>query len=173
MALDTSYCLSLRLMSTSSTALKASSGIVGDLCTASQRELVEMVDLRYNLLGKHNLDAFFSVPFASDLPIAACLYDEHAAGAGPQLVHPQLSLPGFCSPYFVNPPRTKVDGESVAVLLTRYYQSTFHLLPGPALPIPLLQHHVRGVQHKPSVLPPFHYIGELAQLSLNFSHHQF
>ena len=89
MALDTSYCLSIRLMSTSSTALKASSGIVGDLCTASQRELVEMVDLRYNLLGKHNLDAFFSVPFASDLPIAACLYNE-LAGACFQLVHPHL-----------------------------------------------------------------------------------
>ena len=99
MALDTSYCLSLRLMSTSSTALKASSGIVGDLCTASQRELVEMVDLRYNLLGIHNLDTFFSIPFASNLPVAACLYDEHAAGgAGSQLVHPHLPLPGFCSP---------------------------------------------------------------------------
>ena len=49
MALDTSCCLTSRLMSMSSTALKASPRFVEDLCTASQRELVEMVDLRYNL----------------------------------------------------------------------------------------------------------------------------
>ena len=163
-------------MSTSSTALKASSGIVGDLCTASQRELVEMVDLRYNLLGKHILDAFFSIPFASNLPVAACLYDEHAAGgAGSQLVHPHLGP--TLKPFFEDPPRTKVNGELVAVLLTRYYESSIHLMA--ACPILLLQqvvlqhHHAGGVQHKPSVLPPFHYIGELTQLSLKLSHHQF
>ena len=45
MALATSCCLSSRPMSMSSTALKASPEFDVDLCTASQRELVEMVDL--------------------------------------------------------------------------------------------------------------------------------
>ena len=46
MALVTSCCLSSRPMSMSSTALKASPGFFVDLCTASQSELVEMVDLK-------------------------------------------------------------------------------------------------------------------------------
>ena len=46
MALATSCCLSSRPMSMSSTALKASPGSFVDLCTASQSELAEMVDLK-------------------------------------------------------------------------------------------------------------------------------
>ena len=49
MALATSCSLSSRPMSMSSTALKASPVFVEELYTASQRELAEMVDLRYNL----------------------------------------------------------------------------------------------------------------------------
>ena len=118
----------------------------------------------------------FSIPFTSDLPIAACLYNEHA-GACFQLVQCPVSTHIWvhpCSPYFEDPARTKVNGELVAVLLTRYYESSFHLLA--ACPILLLQqvvlqhHHAGGVQHKPSVLPPFHYIGEHTQLSLKVSH---
>merc|ERR1719318_1285983 len=45
MAVDTSCCVSSRPMRMSSTALKASPWVVEELFTASQRELVEMVDL--------------------------------------------------------------------------------------------------------------------------------
>ena len=148
----------------SAPASNTSPGGVKDLCTPSQSHREFRWYLLFNTFYFWSSYCCLSLQWTCWCLLSTCPVSTHI------WVHP-------CSLYFEDPARTKVNGELVAVLLTRYYESSFHLLA--ACPILLLQqvvlqhHHAGGVQHKPSVLQPFHYIGEHTQLSLKVSNHQF